>query len=114
MTQLDLAKVARAFGFSTPPSVNINVGRSAKGGKKRKDHTGRGSDDEDDGSDDESEDEEETERQRRAKMARRGGQGYQNKRREVEGGKRQGKDFYRADGGREKLKQGGGGTQWSR
>ncbi|GJN88231.1 hypothetical protein Rhopal_001196-T1 [Rhodotorula paludigena] len=114
VTQLDLAKVARAFGFSTPPSVNINVGRSAKGGKKRKDHAGRGSDDEDDGSDDESEDEEETERQRRAKMARRGGQGYQNKRREVEGGKRQGKDFYRADGGREKLKQGGGGTQWSR
>ncbi|BGP18857.1 hypothetical protein JCM10213_003512 [Rhodosporidiobolus nylandii] len=108
VTQLDLAKVARAFGFQTPPSVNINVGRSVKG-KKRKDHPKAGeSDDEDESS--EEDDEEETERDRRAKMARRGGNS--GKRREVEGGKRQEKDVYRTQG-REKL-QGGGAKQWSR
>ncbi|GAA6053731.1 hypothetical protein JCM3770_003188 [Rhodotorula araucariae] len=109
VTQLDLARVARAFGFQTPPSVNINVGRSVKGGKKRKDHAGGGSD----GSDgEESSDEDVDEaRERRAKMARRGG-GGQAKRREVEGGKRAEKDYYREGERREKLKAGG--TQWSR
>ncbi|CEQ39209.1 hypothetical protein JCM21900_003198 [Sporobolomyces salmonicolor] len=109
VTQLDLAKVAKAFGFSTPPSVNINVGRSAKGkGKKRKDHPDAGSS----GSEDEeSDDEEETERERRAKMARRGGND-QGKRREMEG-KRAEKDFYREQG-REKLRMEKGGKQWSR
>ncbi|GAA5977090.1 hypothetical protein JCM11641_001297 [Rhodosporidiobolus odoratus] len=107
VTQLDLTKVARAFGFSTAPSVNINVGRSVKG-KKRKDHPNAGGSDDEESSDEESE--EETTRERRAKMAR--GGGYGAKRREVEGGKRQEKDVYRQQG-REKL-QGGGGKQWSR
>ncbi|GAA6003373.1 hypothetical protein JCM10207_000304 [Rhodosporidiobolus poonsookiae] len=111
VTALDLAKVARAFGFSTPPSVNINVGRSAKG-KKRKDHPKAGESD-DSGSEEESdEDEEETARERRAKMARRGGN-QQGRRREVEGAKRGEKDFYRQQG-REKFQGGGGGSQWSR
>lgn len=112
VNQLDLAKVAKAFGFTTPPPVNINIGRSAKGGKKRKD---RGSDIEAEGSDDDDddeseEDEEETERQRRAKMARRGGTN-QDRRRAVEGKKAE-KDYYR-ESGREKLQQKGG-AQWSR
>ncbi|GAA5877397.1 hypothetical protein JCM1840_006087 [Sporobolomyces johnsonii] len=111
VTQLDLAKVAKAFGFSTPPSVNINVGRSAKGkGKKRKDHPDAGSSGSED-EDDESENEGETERERRAKMARRGGTD-QGKRRELEG-KRAEKDFYREQG-REKLRMEKGGKQWSR
>lgn len=109
VTQLDLAKVAKAFGFSTPPAVNINVGRSAKG-KKRKDHRRAGESSAEE-SESEEEEEDETERERRAKMARRGG-GNQAKRREVEGGKKAEKDFYREQG-REKLKNGGG-TQWSR
>ncbi|GAA5978218.1 hypothetical protein JCM5350_002230 [Sporobolomyces pararoseus] len=109
VTSLDLAKVARAFGFSTPPSVNINVGRSVKGKKKRKDHVGAGSDDEDDSSEEEEED---TDRQRRAKMQRRGG-GYEGKRRETEGKRGEEKDIYREQG-REKLRGGNNGKQWSR
>ncbi|BGP45704.1 ATP-dependent RNA helicase [Rhodotorula kratochvilovae] len=105
VTQLDLARVARAFGFQTPPSVNINVGRSVKG-KKRKDHHGSGSEEEE-----ESEDEDvDAARERRAKLARRGGGDA--RRREVEGGKRAEKDFYREGERREKLQRGG--TQWSR
>lgn len=113
VTALDLAKVARAFGFSTPPSVNINVGRSVKGGKKRRDHHGAGSGSDGEGSESDDDDEdEETVRERRAKMARRGG-GNNAKRREVEGGRKQEKDFYREGAERrEKLKRGG--TQWSR
>ncbi|GAA5896194.1 hypothetical protein JCM6882_008515 [Rhodosporidiobolus microsporus] len=110
VTQLDLAKVARAFGFSTPPSVNINVGRSVKG-KKRKDHPKAGESDDEDESEEESEEDEESARDRRAKMARRGGNS--GKRREVEGGRRQEKDFYRTQG-REKLQGKGGASQWSR
>jgi ATP-dependent RNA helicase DDX18/HAS1 len=110
VTSLDLAKVARAFGFSTPPSVNINVGRSVKGKKKRKDHVGAGgSDDEDESSEEEEED---TDRQRRAKMQRRGG-GYEGKRRETEGKRGEEKDIYR-EHGREKLRGGAAGKQWSR
>ncbi|GAA6064601.1 hypothetical protein JCM10212_000801 [Sporobolomyces blumeae] len=113
VTALDLAKVARAFGFSTPPSVNINVGRSVKGKKKRKDHNGPGgSDDDDDDDDDSDEEEEDTDRQRRAKMQRRGG-GYEGKRRELEGRRGEEKDIYREQG-REKLRGGAGGKQWSR
>ncbi|GAA5939087.1 hypothetical protein JCM3775_003180 [Rhodotorula graminis] len=112
VTALDLAKVARAFGFSTPPSVNINVGRSVKGGKKRKDHAGGAGGSGSDDDDDESDDDEETTRERRAKMARRGGSNNA-KRRELEGGRKQEKDFYREGAERrEKLKSGG--TQWSR
>ncbi|POY76102.1 hypothetical protein BMF94_0825 [Rhodotorula taiwanensis] len=113
VTQLDLAKVAKAFGFTTPPSVSINIGRSAKGGKKRKDRNGVDSDIEnaEDSSDEEDDDEAENERDRRAKMARRGGTN-QSKRREVEGRKAE-KDFYREQG-REKLQKNGGSTQWSR
>ncbi|GAA5914527.1 ATP-dependent RNA helicase HAS1 [Sporobolomyces salmoneus] len=110
VTSLDLAKVARAFGFSTPPSVNINVGRSVKGKKKRKDHAGGGSDD--DESSEEEEEEEDTDRQRRAKMQRRGG-GYEGKRRETEGKRGEEKDIYR-EHGREKLRGGSAGKQWSR
>lgn len=111
VTSLDLAKVARAFGFSTPPSVNINVGRSVKGKKKRKDHAGAGGSDDDDDESSEEEDED-TDRQRRAKMQRRGG-GYEGKRRETEGRRGEEKDIYREQG-REKLRGGNAGKQWSR
>ncbi|GAA5872526.1 hypothetical protein JCM8547_006936 [Rhodosporidiobolus lusitaniae] len=112
VTSLDLAKVARAFGFSTPPSVNINVGRSVKG-KKRKDHPKAGESD-DEGSEDESEEEDaqdvEAARERRAKMARRGGNSG-SKRREIEGKRGAEKDVYRTHG-REKLQRGS--KQWAR
>ena len=47
MNALDLAKVAKSFGFAVPPRVNVNIGGGTGGagrsGKKRK----RGSDGED-------------------------------------------------------------------
>lgn len=34
VNKLDLVKVAKAFGFSTPPRVDITLGAGMKGGKK--------------------------------------------------------------------------------
>ncbi|GAA5885945.1 hypothetical protein JCM16303_003037 [Sporobolomyces ruberrimus] len=124
VTSLDLAKVARAFGFSTPPSVNINVGRSVKGKKKRKDHVGKGgggssdSDEEDESEEDEGGEVDESDL-RRSKMQRRGGGYGGERRREQEGRRGEEKDIYREQG-REKLRASGsnggqaGGKQWSR
>ncbi|KAI9598711.1 P-loop containing nucleoside triphosphate hydrolase protein [Syncephalis fuscata] len=35
VNQLDLAKVARAFGFTVPPKVNLSIGTDAKGDKRQ-------------------------------------------------------------------------------
>lgn len=35
MHDLDLAKVAKAYGFSVPPAVNIPIGTSTKGAKRK-------------------------------------------------------------------------------
>jgi ATP-dependent RNA helicase DDX18/HAS1 len=122
VSALDLAKVGMAFGFSTPPSVNINIGAGLKNKKKRKlDQAGNkigGSDesgeDEEASEEEESEDEAEAMTGRRAKaaaMARKGGNGVE-KRREIHGAKSGQKDFYRE--GRAKKEGNGDGKQWSR
>lgn len=101
VASLDLAKVAKAFGFLVPPSVNINIGSGMKGKKRKADDGG-------DASETESE-EEQTGRGKAA--ARRGGKGTE-KRREVEGWKKTDKDFYRE--ARERKIEGKEGKQWSR
>lgn len=114
VTQLDLAKVGKAFGFSVPPAVNINIGSGLKG-KKRKVEGRKGSDDEESEEESESdhadEDEFEAGRRTKAAMIRRGGTGAA-KRREIEGSKKTDKDHYRE--GRERKAMGQSGKQWSR
>lgn len=107
MSALDLAKVGLAFGFSTPPSVNINIGAGLKGKKRKSDGKGGSEDDDDDES---SGDEAEAMTGRRAKaaMLRKGGSGIE-KRREVGGAKQGQKDHYRA-----KKDGAADGKQWSR
>jgi len=34
INKLDLVKVAKAFGFSTPPRVDVMLGAGMKGGKR--------------------------------------------------------------------------------
>ncbi|SCV72511.1 BQ2448_4048 [Microbotryum intermedium] len=109
VTALDLAKVAKAFGFNSPPSVNINIGSGIKG-KKRKDSNRRGSDGEE-SEEEEEEDLEQVSRRNKVASVRRGGNG-QDKRREVEGNRKVEKDFYRE--GREKKARTEQGKQWSR
>ncbi|KAJ1965546.1 ATP-dependent RNA helicase [Dipsacomyces acuminosporus] len=36
INHLDLKKIAKAFGFTVPPNVNIKIGETRKGGRKRK------------------------------------------------------------------------------
>merc|ERR1711939_103529 len=102
VNQLDLRKVARSFGFTEPPAININVGTSLKGSKKRRREI-------DADSASESEDEEDLEllRAQRAQAHRRGLQDKR-KRREVEGDRKVAKDVYRDAASRDKSKQ------WSR
>lgn len=116
VTQLDLAKVGKAFGFSVPPAVNINIGSGLKGKKRKIEGRKAGSDDDDDDvsdsdSDHPDEDEFEAGRRQKAAMVRRGGDGA-HKRREIEGAKKTDKDHYRE--GRERKAQGLSGKQWSR
>ncbi|SGY68886.1 BQ5605_C004g02927 [Microbotryum silenes-dioicae] len=108
---LDLAKVAKAFGFQSPPSVNINIGSGIKG-KKRKDSKRGGSDEEsEDEEGEEDEDLDQVSRRNKVASVRRGGNG-QDKRREVEGNRKVEKDFYCE--GREKKARTEQGKQWSR
>lgn len=111
VTALDLAKVGLAFGFSTPPSVNINIGNGIKGKKRKSD--GKGGMVEVEEEDESSGEEEEamTGRRAKAQMLRKGGNGIE-KRREIGGMKEGGKDFYRE--GRAKKEAGNDGKQWSR
>lgn len=100
MHDLDLAKVAKAYGFSVPPAVNIPIGTSTKGAKRKS-----RDDDGDDGPEDE--EEEGLKRHERPKMAR------NDKRRDQGSGRQSDKDFYRE----QKRPQANGesaSTQWSR
>jgi len=98
---LDLAKVAKAYGFSVPPAVNIPIGTSTKGAKRK-----NRDDDGDDGQG-EGEEEEGLKRHERPKMAR------NDKRRETGPGRQSDKDFYREQ--RRPMANGGSAsTQWSR
>lgn len=101
MNQLDLAKVGKAFGFAVPPRVNVNVGpgrgTSNATNKKRRREEG--------GDEEMSEQDEEVSR----KDVRR-----ENKQRrmEVHGQKRVGKEMYKKGQERRRLEAAGG--QWSR
>merc|ERR1712093_393685 len=108
--ELDLAKVAKAYGFTVPPAVNIPIGTSTKGAKRKN------KDDEDvevDGAvnDDEAEDDEDDGPKRYERKSGRNDQHSQNRRREVQGGKRVEKDFYREQ---KRGRADQNGTQWSR
>lgn len=107
VSALDLAKVGLAFGFSTPPSVNINIGAGLKG-KKRKSDGKAGSEDEEDDESSGEEEEAMTGRRAKAAMLRKGGTGIE-KRREIGGAKQGKKDHYRV-----KKDGEGDGKQWSR
>ncbi|PWN89108.1 DEAD-domain-containing protein [Acaromyces ingoldii] len=98
---LDLAKVAKAFGFSVPPRVNIGVGASGKGMSKRgaREVDGPGEGGEDDAQGDDDDDDETGEQAARRSYKR----------------KREGRDA--AVSHRKKFSQPGknrSGKQWSR
>lgn len=113
---LDLAKVAKAYGFTTPPAVNIPIGTSTKGAKRKNRNGDEAEVDAVDGQgnqvqeDDDDEDEEEVKRHERPKQARTDRQS-QNKRKEIAGGKQTDRDFYREQ---RQPKRSSGGTQWAR
>lgn len=111
VSALDLAKVALAFGFQTPPSVNINIGNGIKGKKRKSDGKGGSEDEVEEGESSGEEEEAMTGRRAKAAMLRKGGNGVE-KRREVGGAKQVSKDFYRE--GRAKKEAAGDGKQWSR
>lgn len=107
MNQLDLAKVGKAFGFAVPPRVNVNVGpgrgtSNATNKKRRREEGGGG--DEEGVQGEQGEEEEEVSR----KDVRR-----ENKQRriEVEGRKKVGKEMYKKGQARQRLEAAG---QWSR
>lgn len=116
---LDLAKVARAYGFSVPPAVNIPIGTSTKGAKRKNqqgedveldalDRSGNQvQEDDDDG-------EQGPVQMRHERINNsRSDRNSDKKRKEMLGGKKLDKDFYR-DQKRLRPAGGGSGTQWSR
>lgn len=103
VNELDLAKVARSFGFQTPPNVNISVG-TAKAGQKRK-REGKEVDANDDSAD-EGDDGEAV--QQRSTIVKGRRSGNFEKRRAQEGARRPEKDHFRRNGPK------GGSKQWSR
>lgn len=119
MNQLDLTKVGKAFGFSVPPRVNVNIGTGTGGtgrsGKKRQRDDGDDSDGPDeqweeiDAVDKEANDSEEEEEQSR-KNVRRSGKG---RRTETLGKRQVDKEVYKKGLERKKMKAEGG-AQWSR
>jgi len=112
VNQLDLAKVGKAFGFSVPPRVNLNLGP----GKGTSNATIKKRRREEDGDEEHFEElqpemsgqEEEEEEESRKDMRR------DNKHRRIEalGHKKVEKEMYKRDKERRKLEAGGG--QWSR
>ncbi|PFH46984.1 hypothetical protein AMATHDRAFT_153250 [Amanita thiersii Skay4041] len=123
INKLDLAKVGKAFGFAVPPRVNLNIGpgnvTSKSTGKKGKKRVREEDADEDiqieameigggaEGSDVEDQGGEERE-ETPGRIVR------QNKQRRIEvlGKKRVGKEIYKR--GKERKKMAAGGKQWSR
>ncbi|KAL7008982.1 ATP-dependent RNA helicase [Cystobasidiomycetes sp. EMM_F5] len=98
---LDLAKVARAYGFSVPPAVNIPIGTSTKGAKRKS---------RDDEADVEVDAVESEHDEAQASKVARNDKHSQNRRREVNGHKNVEKDFYRNQG----RPNAASSTQWSR
>ncbi|EKM83424.1 hypothetical protein AGABI1DRAFT_110091 [Agaricus bisporus var. burnettii JB137-S8] len=114
VNQLDLAKVGKAFGFAVPPRVNVNIGpgRGTSNATQKKRRREEGNDggmenevDEEMSGHEEGEEEEEVSR----KDVRR-----ENKQRriEVHGQKKVGKEMYKKGQERKRLQAAGG--QWSR
>ncbi|GAA98113.1 uncharacterized protein L969DRAFT_46604 [Mixia osmundae IAM 14324] len=99
---LDLAKVAKAFGFSVPPAINIPVGTNLKGDKKRKNR-------DDPALADESEDEAGVDE---APPIWRSDRKGQDKRKQILGHKAAEKDVYRK-GMQDNIRRGGA-QQWSK
>lgn len=112
---LDLAKVAKAYGFTTPPAVNIPIGTSTKGAKRKNRNGEEAEVDAVDAhgkqiEDDHEDEEEEVKRSERPKQARTDRQS-QNRRREIAGSRQTDRDYYREQN---QPKRVSGGTQWSR
>ncbi|KAJ7293360.1 DEAD-domain-containing protein [Mycena rebaudengoi] len=106
---LDLAKVGKAFGFSVPPRVSVNIGKvketSAAKGRKRprdEDEAEKGPEEEAEGGEDSGAEAGPRERPQVEKQ----------RRIEIHGKKKVGKEIYRKDRDRQKLKSKS--AQWSR
>lgn len=114
VNSLDLAKVGKAFGFSVPPRVNVNIGTgktmsAPKMGKKRT----REEDEEVEEVAEEAVEAEGTVEEDGEPGARSGvRRGGKERRIETAGRKKVGKEVYKKGGGRKKQAAGGG--QWSR
>ncbi|KAH9853168.1 DEAD-domain-containing protein [Lenzites betulinus] len=115
VNQLDLTKVGKAFGFSVPPRVNLNIGGGKGGGgrtgqKRRHDEDGSDGErwEEIDAVDKESGDEEDAERGD-VRQGRR--EPSKARREETLGRKRTEREVYKK--GQERKKMRAGGTQWS-
>lgn len=105
---LDLAKVAKAYGFSVPPAVNIPIGTSTKGAKRKN----RNDEDvEVDAIDADGDDVQEDDDEDVVKRHEKPKQGRNDRKRDGPAGKKGEKDFYREQ---KRPKAGANGTQWSR
>lgn len=115
VNQLDLVKVGKAFGFSVPPRVNLNIGGGKGGtgrsGKKRKHDDEDGLEEEWEEIDavDKEEGDEEEEPEDRSRRSMR--DQSKSKRMETLGRKRLEKEVYKK--GLERKKQKASGQQWS-
>ena len=114
VNQLDLAKVGKAFGFSVPPRVNVNIGGGKGGaGRSGKRKRGDGEDDEEweeiDALDKEEGDEDAEEEQDSRRSMR---EQSRSRRKETLGRKKLEKEVYKKGMERKKMKASG--QQWSR
>ena len=113
VNQLDLAKVGKAFGFSVPPRVNVNIGGGKGGaGRSGKRKRGDGEDDEEweeiDALDKEEGDEDAEEEQDSRRSMR---EQSRSRRKETLGRKKLEKEVYKKGMERKKMKADG--QQWS-
>ncbi|EIW64895.1 DEAD-domain-containing protein [Trametes versicolor FP-101664 SS1] len=116
VNQLDLAKVGKAFGFSVPPRVNVNIGGGKGGtgrsGIKRKHGDGESDDEkweEIDAVDKESGDEDAADQEQNRRQA--WGEQSKGRRTEALGWKKTEKEVYKK--GQERKRMKAQGTQWS-
>jgi ATP-dependent RNA helicase DDX18/HAS1 len=111
---LDLAKVAKSFGFAVPPRVNVNIGGGTGGagrsGKKRR-HEDDDHDYEEVGVDENDLDNEEEESGGQGVLGRGNSSQSRNKRRETLGWRKVEKEVFRKGMQRKRQK---GSEQWSR
>jgi len=111
---LDLAKVAKSFGFAIPPRVNVNIGGGAgsagRSGKKRK-HEDNGEDGVDVEEIEVNEDDLDNEEGRASVRGRGGNTQSKHRRAETLGRKKMEKEVFRKGTQRKRQK---GSQQWSR